>query len=68
MDTVKVHTVVISALAFNQDWLYSSSWDGFVKVWLVLSLPHFFFILQRPKSWLNFYYFAKMFLLIYYLP
>lgn len=31
--TLKAHTGVVSALAFDQDWLYSSSWDGFVKAW-----------------------------------
>jgi WD40 repeat protein len=35
--TLKAHTGVVSALAFDQDWLYSSSWDGFVKVFFILS-------------------------------
>lgn len=43
MGTFKAHTGVISALTFDQDWLYSSSWDGFVKVFLVLSLPQYIF-------------------------
>lgn len=42
--TLKAHTGVVSALAFDQDWLYSSSWDGFVKVFCILPFS------QAPQS------------------
>ncbi|XP_024395086.1 uncharacterized protein [Physcomitrium patens] len=31
--SLKAHTGVVSALAFDQSWLYSISWDGFIKAW-----------------------------------
>lgn len=39
--SLKAHTGVVSALAFDQSWLYSISWDGFIKVFLI---PYLFLI------------------------